>query len=347
MGAVPSRAGRRRAVPARPFGARVLAGSMVGPVYALPIAVISVARRGCSWRTGGSFVSGTVGFDGVVWQAFALPALLGVGRRGSRRELWSPAPPMRGSVHGSWAAGGCCWPRSGSPPSGVLVLAAVRPQGTGDVRAGRLGERARVGRAARSATMRCCCPTSRSWWSRRRWADARRSRDPEGPIPLAVPRPLAGARRPASSSRRRAGDVRADDRRRTRRIAPMPPGYWVFLLVPAIATVRRRSFGGRTGAAGRADVSASCEARARVWCSRCWWASGVDGECRVGPHVERRRGSHDVVHAGTEPVPTALLALVWGVVGGALGAWLRAVRRRGRRFPSNPMSPCPPSPTSV
>ena len=49
---------------------------------------------------------------------------------------------------------------------------------------------------------------------------------------------------------------------------------------------------------------------------------------------------------GPRPVPTALLALAWGVVGGALGAWTRR-QEEGTPVPVEPDEPVPPSPTSV
>ena len=125
------RAGRTAARRAGPsFGARVLAGAMVGPVYALPIAVITSFVR-LQLHTGGFFAPETVGFHGVVWQAFALPALLGIGAGGVAGALDSWPRDSRGHA---WLVGG--WRgllgALGLAAIGVLVLAAVRPQGTTD-----------------------------------------------------------------------------------------------------------------------------------------------------------------------------------------------------------------------
>ena len=49
---------------------------------------------------------------------------------------------------------------------------------------------------------------------------------------------------------------------------------------------------------------------------------------------------------GPRPVPTAMLALAWGVVGGALGASIRR-QEEGTPVPVEPDAPVPPSPTSV
>ena len=49
---------------------------------------------------------------------------------------------------------------------------------------------------------------------------------------------------------------------------------------------------------------------------------------------------------GPRPLPTALLALAWGVAGGTLGAWTRR-QEEGTPVPVEPDAPVPPSPTSV
>ncbi len=50
---------------------------------------------------------------------------------------------------------------------------------------------------------------------------------------------------------------------------------------------------------------------------------------------------------GASPLETALLALAWGVIGGALGAWLLGDQDEGTPVPVEPDEPVPPSPTSV
>ena len=120
------RAAARRAGPS--VGARVLAGSMVGPVYALPIVIITSFLR-LQLHTGGPLAPETVGFRGVVWQAFALPALLGIGAGGAAGALEAWSRDSRGHA---WLVGG--WRgllgALGLAAIGMLVLAAGRPQGT-------------------------------------------------------------------------------------------------------------------------------------------------------------------------------------------------------------------------
>ena len=50
---------------------------------------------------------------------------------------------------------------------------------------------------------------------------------------------------------------------------------------------------------------------------------------------------------GASPFGTASLALAWGVIGGALGAWLFGGQVEGTPVPVDPDEPVPPSPTSV
>ena len=50
---------------------------------------------------------------------------------------------------------------------------------------------------------------------------------------------------------------------------------------------------------------------------------------------------------GANPIETALLALAWGVIGGAVGAWLLGGQDEGTPVPVEPDEPVPPSPTSV
>ena len=49
---------------------------------------------------------------------------------------------------------------------------------------------------------------------------------------------------------------------------------------------------------------------------------------------------------GPRPLPTAALALAWGVVGGVLGATIRR-QDEGTPVPVEPEEPVPPNPTSV
>ncbi len=100
---------------------------MVGPVYALPIVVITSLVR-VQLATGGALVPDTVRFEGVVWQAFVYPALLGAVAGGAGGALGVLRADARVSV---WLVGG--WrmllAALGLAAVGILLLAAVRPQG--------------------------------------------------------------------------------------------------------------------------------------------------------------------------------------------------------------------------
>jgi hypothetical protein len=122
---------------------------------------------------------------------------------------------------------------------------------------------------------------------------------------------------------------------------PMAAGYALFLFVPIASClyggwwVRSRidSKSSRTvGTAGAVAVFAA----AAVFAGLVYvgsWAAGISEVSAIG----RTRSA---VTLGPRPVPTALLALAWGVVGGAAGALL------WRPQEAEPPEP-PPSPTSV
>ena len=117
-------------MPALRSASRALAGAMVGPVYALPIVVITSLVR-LQLPAGGDFVPEYGSSSaGCVWQAFVFPALLGIAAGGCRRGhglARSPDARAHAWLVGGWRA--AARPRSGSAAVGVLVLAAVRPQG--------------------------------------------------------------------------------------------------------------------------------------------------------------------------------------------------------------------------
>ncbi len=336
------RAGRTAARRAGPsFGARVLAGAMVGPVYALPIAVITSTVR-LQLHTGGSFVPETVGFHGVVWQAFALPALLGIGAGGAAGALEAWPRDSRGYA---WLVGGwrALLGALGLAAIGVLVLAAARPQGTADY--------ARVvsSNGPRTAALllghhALLVPNQSFFVLAPSMGGCTELRGPKASIPLLCPGRSAepGVARPPRRHRR--GSTTQRSRRAARpRIGRWPPATGCSSSSPrsprSAAVVPRAPV-------GRAHASRSCEARAQVWCSPSWWASGPgwrvpSWSCTAAEGIGTR-----ALTLGPRPLPTALLALAWGVAGGALGAWTRR-QEEGTPVPVEPDEPVPPSPTSV
>jgi hypothetical protein len=109
-----------------------------------------------------------------------------------------------------------------------------------------------------------------------------------------------------------------------------PPGYLAFLLVPAIATIVggrwTGSVSGRSGAAPAAVGAAAGVVFAVVMlfaivASSITLTYGADTDAA-------RRGGH--LWIGPDPVTGTLVALAWGVIGGAIGgatSGLRGLRR--------------------
>jgi hypothetical protein len=97
--------------------------------------------------------------------------------------------------------------------------------------------------------------------------------------------------------------------------ADLPSWYWVFLVVPAAATV----IGGRTagGAAGGRREAAARGALAgvvyAVLCTIAAWFAAI-----VLPVFAGTLGAS--LRLGTDPLRTGALAAIWGITGGALGA---------------------------
>ena len=125
----------------------------------------------------------------------------------------------------------------------------------------------------------------------------------------------------------------------------MPAGYAAFLLVPLFATL----FAGRWLAGEVHGVSARlrCAAGAGVVFAALvgigtWMAS-------VSVVIGRAKApATSVFTLGARPLSAAALALVWGVVGGSVGALtLGRGQDEGTPVPVEPDAPAPPSPTSV
>jgi predicted membrane protein len=339
------RAGRTAARHAGPSTRdRVLAGAMVGPVYALPIAVITSLVR-LRLHTGGVFVPETIGFHGVVWQAFVLPALLGTAAGASAGALCSLP---RGSHGRGWLVGG--WRgllgALGLAAIGVLVLAAVRPQGAATYArvVSSNGTRVAVVLLGHHALL---VPNQSFFVLGPSMGGCTDLRGLDTTIPLLCPGRLPIlestailddlARVVGGSGLSTAGPI--PDR-------PVPAGYWAFVLVPALATLAA----GRSAAAGVGGRIRLREALVRGA------GAGVMFSVLVGVGVWMANASLFVragdgsgttsLTLGPPPVPATLLALAWGVVGGALGAVTRR-QDEGTPVPVEPDAPVPPSPTSV
>ena len=116
--------------------------------------------------------------------------------------------------------------------------------------------------------------------------------------------------------------------------------FLLFMLVPAVAVVAvaARSTGGRTLGARVADGMASGAAFAVIM-----WLAAIASRISID-----NAAGGAFISAGPEAAKTGLLALVWGLVGGAIGAGLPAVRfQEGEVGPGAELAPAPPRPTSA
>jgi hypothetical protein len=335
------RAAARRAGPS--LRARALAGAMIGPVYALPIAVITTSVR-LRLHTGGGVLPETVGFHGLGWQAFAFPAVLGIAAGGAGGAVGSLP---RGSRVRAWLVGG--WRATlgalGLAFVGVLLVAALRPDGTAAYARGvssngprtallLLGHHALLlpnqSLFVLGPSMGGCVELTGS--------------DATSPV-------LCPGRLPRLDPSTVLDDIaRVGGAGPTTVTAitdrPMPSGYWAFVLVPALATLA-------AGRYARSTVPGSVRSREA-------WVRGAGAGAVFGVlvgigawmatatlSVRSATGSTPTSLAlGPRPLPTALLALAWGVVGGAFGATMRR-QDEGTPVPAEPEAPVPPSPTSV
>ena len=339
------RAGRSSgaAISASSIRTRVLVGAMAGPVYALPILVISALVR-VRLSTGGPLVPGTVWLEGVVWQAFVYPAVLGAVAGGAGGALGVLRADARVSV---WLIGG--WrmllAALGLATVGILVLAAARPQG--------LATYTRVVSAdgARSTLLlvghhALVLPNQAFLVVAPSMGGCTSLSGPGGTVPLVCPGTLPALDDPALiASVSRADETETSTAEVPAR--PMPPGYWTFLLVPLIATVGAgrwagRTWRGRSGGRERALRGAGAGVVFAILAGAGTWMAGVDA--RLTLHTASMPASFSL---GANALETALLALAWGVIGGSLGAWLLGDQEEGTPVPVEPDEPVPPSPTSV
>jgi hypothetical protein len=339
------RAGRRAARHAGPaIRARALAGAMVGPVYALPIAVVSSLVR-LRLETGGVFVPETVRLQGVVWQAFVMPALLGLvagGAGGAMCRL------PRGSRAHAWLVGG--WrgmlAALGLAAIGMLVLAAVRPQGTATYArvVSSNGPRPALLLLGHHALL---LPNQSFFVLAPSMGGCTELEGTGTTVPLICPGRLPVldtptllddfARVVGGSGPTTIGAIPGK---------PMPPPYWAFVLIPACATLAAGRYAG-VGVFGRIRVH---QALLRGAGAGAVFALLVGiGTWLASAELFVRSADGSIVTSltlGPRVGPTSLLALAWGVVGGAAGASI-CRQDEGTPVPVEPDAPVPPNPTSV
>jgi hypothetical protein len=321
---------------------RLLAGAAVGPVYALPIVVGTTLVR-LRLATGGVLVPGTMQLRGVVWQAFVFPALLGIvagGAGGSVDVLGSRA---RAWLVGGWRGLVCAL---GLAVVGILVLAAARPQGSAEYArvVSANGPRVALLLLGHHALL---LPDQSFLVLAPSMGGCTRLAGSSGTIPWLCPGHL-----PVLSSAAVLDDIArvggvSTTSSGSNPTRTMPAGYAAFILVPALATLAAGWYAG----AGTSEPFGLHEALARGTGAGVVFAVLVGvGSWMAGVSLTLHASDGSVITGltlGPRPAPTALLAFVWGVAGGMLGA---SIRRQdgGTPEPVAPDEPAvPPNPTSV
>ncbi len=300
---------------------RTLAGVMIAPVYAVPIGLFTLVTH-LSLHVPAASPPDVARIHGVVWQAFVIPAAIAAVAGGVGGML-SGEP--EGSRLRDWLVGG--WRMLllalGLALIGLLILSAVRPQGLRTyVHAvaanGPRGGALLLGHHALllpNQSFMVLAPSMGACVS---------LEGPAATVPILCPGRLPVLGRDVSPTILAASRGAVPPAHR-----PMPAGYWLFLLVPAGATV----LGGRWAAE---------HARGRERWIRSAGAGVVFGTL-VGFGAWAACIGFRSFSFGPVPVPTGLLGLVWGVIGGTLGGLLPATQDGL----GTPEPVFPPSPTSV
>lgn len=337
------RAGRAAggATPPSSVRSRLLAGAIVGPVYALPIALITLFVR-VQLATGGELVPVTIRFEGVTWQALVYPAVLGAIAGGAGGALSALRADARIAV---WLVGG--WRMLVAALAlaavGILLLAAVRPPGLAAY------SRAVSANGPRSAILlvghhALVLPNQSFLVLASSMGGCTSLSGPGGIQPLVCPGTLPALDDPALITAVSRLDHPRTPVEPTR---PMPWGYRLFVLGPIIATVgggrwAARTVRGRHARRERVLRGAGAGAVFAALVGAGTWMANLD----VGVRLNATSNSNSFT-LGAGAFATAMLALVWGVIGGGLGAWLLGDQDEGTPVPVEPDEPVPPSPTSV
>ncbi|MGZ8631310.1 MAG: hypothetical protein ACXWZF_10135 [Actinomycetota bacterium] len=300
---------------------RALAGSLVAVPYALLVGGVNAAVQ-LRLRTGGGLLPEMTSFRAPAWEGFVLPgaiALVVCALAG-----WSVSSASHGAAGTALRAGLAAFGWAvGLAFVGVLVFAAVRPEGLERysvevTSAGSSRTALYVGHQVLSAPNQAvwilspsmgACDTLR--------VDGR----PQDVLCLdRIPRGDDPATWFLSELGRKQGSSP---------VAPMPSIALLFLLVPASAIVLGvRRVGRRASSAiGAAAIGAGAGAVFAATVTMTSLAGSLWVGLRSGEEVR-------TVAMGPDPLRTGLLALVWGVIGGAVvavaGCLWNGVSRRGR-----------------
>jgi hypothetical protein len=306
-----------------------LAGSAIAPTYAIPFALLTLTVK-LDLGAGFALLGPTgIRLQGAAVQASVLPLLLAAGA-GAAGGLMAALPSeswVRVAVAGGWRM--FCV-ALGVALVGLLVLAAVRPAGLATYARAMMGhglgtDALLTGHQALllpNQTLFVLVPSmggcvgvhgTEFWYPLVCPGQLPRLEDAFIPLSMNPPSPVVGPSFPSRS---------------------VPIAYALFLLVPLVATVW-------AGRAIRTAVDAQMWSRA-VICAGAVFACCIGvGSWLAGITVRNMSPPRpSSVTLGVRVLPTALIALAWGLGGGAIGGLL--ARRQGAVDPVGP----PPNPTS-
>lgn len=322
------------------LGSRMLAGVAVAPGYAVPVFVVALLVEVERPVELGTLVSGRIGVHLSAWQALVFPlAIAAVAGSVGGAVSWLSAEGARQRVRTISAALAGGWRMFGLgllfASAGVFVAGAVQPD---EAVAALTPSTARYYRAVFDrpgwgavilAHHVALSPNEAMWvFVPSIGACDEVSGGPNVDVLCyrRFPQGLESLTQPFVGGAPDAGGPDLD-------LGRAPAGYFLFLLVPALAT----ALGGRAAArrahvAGRAAMPVG--AAAGVPLAALVFAASLLASVTIGYGSTFVEGSGGSIRIGPEPLAAALLAFMWGVAGGALGAasagWPQ-VRRTGSR----------------
>lgn len=307
----------------------MLAGAAIAPTYAIAFALLTLMVK-LDLGAGFALLGPTgIRLQGAAVQAFVLPLLLAAvaGAAGGLMTALPPESWIRVAVVGGWRM--FCV-AMGLALVGLLVLAAVRPSGLAAYARAMMGNGlgtdvlllGHQGMILPNQTLFVLVPSMGGcvgvhgtdfWYPLVCPGHLPRLEDAFIPLSANPSAPVVGPSFPSRS---------------------VPIAYALFLLVPLVATVW-------TGRAIRMAADAQAWSRALICAGAVFagcvgvgsWLAGITLRNMSPP----QRSS---VTLGVRVLPTALIALAWGLGGGAIGGML--ARNQGAVDPVGP----PPNPTS-
>ncbi len=303
------------------FRKRLVVGAAIAPAYAVPMFVVA------------SFVrvplpgAAIVEIRPVLWQSFVYPLAIaavagaaGGATTGLREVVTAGGRRLVGAIAGGW------WMIVSALVLGLIglfVLAALRPDGAGAYWREVSGHGTRV-EAFVLGNQALLAPDQSVLILAASLGSCDRATLPGSSIDL-----LCFGRQPVA---RIAGELRLFGAEPTSSDA-MPASHYLFVLVPAAATLLGGRRARRISGDAFAGVGAGAVFAGLVFLACVASTVSVRGVFAFTTHTDVSQ----TVSVGPDLVRTTLLAIVWGVLGGAIGAALPERRQR----------PEAPSPTSV